>query len=405
MFQEAAFEAQYTLSSVEQELATLKRRMEAIAVERDALRTSLKEEEVARIAAEGKIALPSLSPDDEFASPKKKPPTPRALARRDSLKENVNPSWRTSNDIFELIWAADDGDELAMATRDLWVEERRRRDAETVISHMKLELRYPTCDDLAQNKADSIPEVDLVLPVQETAALSSSLFDTHTEPRKLAADETTVLPGKVNSVSSALASFDVGRQSITPPPQFTEADVFLDEDVPLQGPQREEETVLNLRLSSMQTKLTPIAISTSPSLLDLEQAGADVEVHLLAQRPEHLEKDHAPREEDIALGTVPPQRPITPLPAPASTLEQVTQTVRPASPFYRSTTTTVTIPIHDAASTPKPYPYSPGSTMTREQALEQIKLRRGRARSMAGNGTPRKITLKRDISAPTSAPL
>jgi hypothetical protein len=43
--------------------------------------------------------------------------------------------------------------------------------------------------------------------------------------------------------------------------------------------------------------------------------------------------------------------------------------------------------------------------MTREQALEQIRQRRGRARSIAaGNGTPRKVmgevAVRREFSAP-----
>ena len=67
-----AFTAQYEIVGVQEKLTQAQEQIKIIEEERDTLKTSLKEEEVARVAAEGRIALPpSHQEDDEFASPKK----------------------------------------------------------------------------------------------------------------------------------------------------------------------------------------------------------------------------------------------------------------------------------------------------------------------------------------------
>ena len=52
------FAAQYKLVGVQEALTSVQERLKLVEAERDALKTSLKEEEVARVAAEGRIALP-----------------------------------------------------------------------------------------------------------------------------------------------------------------------------------------------------------------------------------------------------------------------------------------------------------------------------------------------------------
>ena len=49
----------------------MQEQMRLVEQERDALRTFAKNEEIARIAAEGRLPLPASPQDDEFASPKK----------------------------------------------------------------------------------------------------------------------------------------------------------------------------------------------------------------------------------------------------------------------------------------------------------------------------------------------
>ena len=66
-----AFSAKYQLVGVEEELERMKQQLKLVEEERDSLRMSLKEEEVARIAAEGRIPLPPSQSPDEFSSPRK----------------------------------------------------------------------------------------------------------------------------------------------------------------------------------------------------------------------------------------------------------------------------------------------------------------------------------------------
>src|ERR1700712_1877004 len=69
--EQEAFAARYQLVGVQEELAQMQEQIKLVEQERDALRTIAKNEEIARIAAEGRIPLPVSPQDDEFASPKK----------------------------------------------------------------------------------------------------------------------------------------------------------------------------------------------------------------------------------------------------------------------------------------------------------------------------------------------
>ncbi|KAF1811700.1 hypothetical protein P152DRAFT_398572, partial [Eremomyces bilateralis CBS 781.70] len=72
--EQEAFTAQYQLVGVQEELQKMRERIKVVEEERDALKTSLQGEEISRIAAEGRIALPTGADDDEeFASPVKSP--------------------------------------------------------------------------------------------------------------------------------------------------------------------------------------------------------------------------------------------------------------------------------------------------------------------------------------------
>ncbi|KAH0550908.1 hypothetical protein GP486_007728, partial [Trichoglossum hirsutum] len=70
--EQEAFAARYKLIGVQEELTKVRERLGVVEQERDSLKTSLKEEEVARIAAEGRISLPSPTEDEmREASPQK----------------------------------------------------------------------------------------------------------------------------------------------------------------------------------------------------------------------------------------------------------------------------------------------------------------------------------------------
>ncbi|EHK97824.1 hypothetical protein M7I_6407 [Glarea lozoyensis 74030] len=69
--EQEAFAARYQLVGVQEEVGQLQEQIKLVEQERDGLRMIAKNEEVARIAAEGRLPLPKAPEDDEFASPKK----------------------------------------------------------------------------------------------------------------------------------------------------------------------------------------------------------------------------------------------------------------------------------------------------------------------------------------------
>ncbi len=111
---------------------TPKAQVKIIYNERDTLKTSLKEEEVARIATEGIIALPALRDDGELASPKK---VSRKHARESiySLKENNDPE------------GPDAEEELQALKEDLRMEKRMRLKADDQIYSVKMECQFQCC--------------------------------------------------------------------------------------------------------------------------------------------------------------------------------------------------------------------------------------------------------------------
>ena len=127
--EQEAFAAQYQLAGLQEEVESLRQQKRIIEDERDALKTSLKEEEIARIAAEGKIALPVSREGEEFASPKKS----RVVARDDSFKENIDPR------------GSDEHAELEAARNELRMERRLRQRMDDQIHFMKMECQFQCC--------------------------------------------------------------------------------------------------------------------------------------------------------------------------------------------------------------------------------------------------------------------
>jgi predicted nuclease with TOPRIM domain len=87
-FEQEATDAKCALMAMQQDLSKLQEQFKVLEQEKEALKKNLKEEEVARIAAQGQIALPSAQEDDEdlFNSPRKSP-FPRKV-QSSSFSEN-----------------------------------------------------------------------------------------------------------------------------------------------------------------------------------------------------------------------------------------------------------------------------------------------------------------------------
>lgn len=132
--EQETFDAQYQLVAVQEELEKLRTHMKAIEEERDALKTSLHKEEVARIAAEGMIALPPSSHDDDelMSSPKKSPKKYDSEALSDD-KENAGVVTKKMMDTRRM-------------QQELAIERRRREHAEEVTEFLRMECQFNCCN-------------------------------------------------------------------------------------------------------------------------------------------------------------------------------------------------------------------------------------------------------------------
>ncbi|KAL6720389.1 hypothetical protein ACLMJK_002311 [Lecanora helva] len=262
---------------------------------------------------------------------------------RDSLKENMDPE------------ALEIEDELLILKEELRIEKRMRRRADDQIHFMKMECQFGCCSCRVAEQRGSKYLHDDTFSGQLDAVAGQKLEDN--------------LPSKHQVPDSEQEE----ARPLTPPEQ---------------GPSEQRE------LSEPLVEFSPTTGTFHKTHSPQRQASPEPLPPI--SRPTTPPSEPAPQT--TAIPTSPEQQtppltfPATPRPLP----------IPPARTI--SHTTTVTIPLKDDIPF-SPAPMTPGG-ISKEEALEQIRLRRGRARSIAaGNGTPRKRIvevgeLRRDISAP-----
>ena len=131
--EQEAFAARYQLVGCQEELDQMQEQIKLVGQERDALKTVAKNEEVARIAAEGRLPLPTSPKDDEFASPKK---------------------MRTSLDPVTIVSSAANEEELDdLRLRLAWEEQKASRALDQV-EFLEAECRLVCCASRASKKAE-----------------------------------------------------------------------------------------------------------------------------------------------------------------------------------------------------------------------------------------------------------
>ena len=134
-----AFTARYQLVGAQEELTQLRETLKLLRDERDALKTTLKEE-VARVAAQGGIALPLGNPDDEFDSPRKR-----------RVPEPTDPHQ------MQMVVVDPDKEKLSRITDELRRTLRRMQKAEGQVEHMKMECLFRCCScRLADSKGETL---------------------------------------------------------------------------------------------------------------------------------------------------------------------------------------------------------------------------------------------------------
>ncbi|MCJ1463269.1 hypothetical protein MMC07_001875 [Pseudocyphellaria aurata] len=354
--EQETFSAQYQLVGLQEEIETFGRQRKAIEEERDALKTSLKEEEVARIAAEGRIALPVSREGEEFASPKKKKNPP---VRRDSNKENIDPEFSPEQE------------QILALKEDIRMEKRIRQRAEDQVHFMKMECQFQCC-------SCRVAELQGVEYVHDEASAKQTIQKASVSYRPLPLEE----------ISDPF--FDVGAATTSRQPSAR-----LEDSEPLIKFSPTTGTFYKTPSPQKRTTSTQVPASPNTPTDDTAASPPSPPPHGPSTPALQQEKPSAPSVPHLPTISTPFHR-APPIPPFGSKTTQ-THTIR---------TTTTTVPLIGTPAPVAHIPFSPDSSLTREQALEQIRARRGRARSVAaGQGTPRRPMVtgveRRDVSAPS----
>ncbi|KAH6724261.1 hypothetical protein BKA61DRAFT_503137 [Leptodontidium sp. MPI-SDFR-AT-0119] len=333
--EQEAFAARYQLVGVQEEVSQVHEQLKLVEQERDALRTIAQNEEIARIAAEGRIPLPTLKEDDEFASPKKA---------------------RKSLDLITITSSAASEEELDNLRMLMEWEQQRANRAHDRVEFLELECRMNCCISKAAQK-----ELSASAATQEKiqASSSSAIF----VPVEGVFRTASPAPEESPWISPA-------KKTITHPIH--------------------EEPRSFARTPSCEPPAAALISDTRTSLLSLFDA---------PQSPTRTEDG----ENDTT---------ITQFTQEAPEPEEESPVKHTMVPTFHTISTTTRIPLANPPDlTPPtilPAALNPAlsPTMSREEALAQIRERRGRARSLAqGTMTPRKQMVegagpRRDISAP-----
>jgi hypothetical protein len=416
-------ELEGTVARLGEEMQMLQDTLKAMEGERDALKTSLKEEEVMRIAAEGNIALPTASADenDEFGSPVRSPRKQRNMQREDDDKENVAPKKAMV--------------ELKLLQQELATEKRLRERAVDQIDFMKMECQFQCCScRIAENQGKTFVHDNKFMTEMQRIKTSVRVF---TPPPS--AHEDDAMEGVITKQETV-----DDRRPFTPPAedaQANETEAILTFS-PVTGTFRAVPSPVKAHASThVSTPVKPSNLSLSAvtetfaesSLWNQDtyamQSSVDVAPKPASRHSTHKENNAGvirihedeeaieDEEEDETDSQTAPCEPYVPTTPARYELHTTTTTIpiafSPATPAFRPsvgpmTPSTVAHMASDARTPVLGELALNKLPIDREEALRQIRERRGRARSFqTGHATPMKqmvegVKDRRDISAPVS---
>ncbi|KAF2736349.1 hypothetical protein EJ04DRAFT_542567 [Polyplosphaeria fusca] len=443
MYKNQVYGLQVSLESTEERLSeqlkTLDDKLRLVEAERDALKTSLKEEEVMRIAAEGRIPLPAATTEEEidFGSPVRSPRKQRTPDRDEEDKENVAPKKAAV--------------ELRFLQQELTTERHLRERAQEQIEFMKMECQFQCCScriaDLKGTRYfhDDTVGLEMERIKSSVPALTPPASDHGDSPTEfLVVKEDHIDDDEALVIAPEQPSDDIETPGAFPVEPVTmmqsePALAFSPTTGTFHAVPSPSKAATPAKSSGLGTaSVTEVVTVSSPwtpdansTMIRTEPTSPPPFLPVLEPKPET--KDDAkctvqdiPVHEDAIIESDEEDEPQTPLHGPSG----------PATPgpyLTRTITTTTTIPLHFSPLTPAPktadfsltpctIAHAPTNAQSRalgelninklpfdrEAALEAIRERRGRARSMAmGHGTPRKqmmegIKERRDISAPVT---
>ncbi|KAI4163261.1 MAG: hypothetical protein LQ342_003197 [Letrouitia transgressa] len=365
-----AFSMHYQLVGLQEETENLKLQIKVLGEERDALKTNSKEEELARIAAEGKIALPPSRDEDDPVSPKK-----RRRPNRESLKENRNP------DELDMEIEDEEIDQINALKEELRIEKRLRSKADAQIDFMKMECQFGCCSCRLAERKGTVYVHDGSLEA-EMEQIAKQI------PHKCPTQEPSNVVGIADSIPP-----DLQETSHCYPSSPIHASSLVGQDT-ANLINFSPSTATFHQLPSPVRKALPELFPPEPQIFEDSTAMPRAQTPITASPNRFLLEPLSPRAE--------PEKPKEPAPStsrplPSLPSQAIQSTIR--SVTCPGTTTTTMVPLAPSV------PFTPNRTMSRDEALEQIRQRRGRAKSIAAaNRTPRKVKVevgeRRDLSAP-----
>ena len=429
-----SFATQIKLLEMDEQLVRLQQQVKLVEEERNALRTSLKSEEVARIAAEGRIPLPMSSTSDEFSSPQKR--------RQSQIPTPKRPASRAAPiDPFESGIKKRD-EEIVSLKRQLEIESLSRKSAEDLVYFMKLECQLKRCscrlaDDQGVEYICDDHFEESIADMQAQYEVIHRQLESHQKSRPLAVTDSSInqqTPSLIDLEDEIEFSPETGTFRTVKSPQKLaagEALFVLDLDNQEASPDR---TVVAMAAISKQDTISALSSSVGSSsntateiyqillpdpkpqsnhLVDFEDENVEVE-----EAP-NTPKAYQPRISDADLLSftpfvLPPQTQTSHPPIPShdtiyqltnrepaahhsstyppinhKTTTKSTDTKLPPTQIYASkppklqtitTTTTIplaaeqpTTPIVTSTSAPAGLTFTPATTKSREEALACIR--------------------------------
>ncbi|CAG8953478.1 hypothetical protein HYFRA_00010228 [Hymenoscyphus fraxineus] len=403
--EQEAFAARYQLVGVQEEVTHLQEQIKVVEQERDALRTIAQNEEVARIAAEGRMPLPKAPEDDEFASPKK-------------TRKSLDPVTVFSSAVSE-----QELDEMRMK----WEEEQWRANrAHDRIEFLELECRMSWCQSIAK------PSEDKSSPAKPS---SNDLKSPRTRPNTVYVPEEGVFRRRSPSPSPELLSTSEAKTTpVSDHPELQESMPVLEPPTPEHSqhmhysrtPSCEPPATAMISEGNPRTSLLSLFDAPyTPSVLEFSIPTISDQNHNIRiveeEKEQAIEEVIEKKAEETNEQATPEAMEETVYETAEETLEEtIVKEAAGEDADEETTNTTVIKTFHTISTTTRiplagtpdltPLPVNPAHqdltpTMSREEALAQIRERRGRAKSLAQNIlTPKKKMVegieRRDISAP-----
>ncbi|EGR48769.1 uncharacterized protein TRIREDRAFT_36639, partial [Trichoderma reesei QM6a] len=403
------FEVKYQANSLQDQLEQAFERLKLVEQERDAYKVAAKNEEVARLAAEGRIPLPAEQSDDEFASPPRKRRLASTIRCRDP---------RVSLSTMEVVSSAASELEIEQLTEQLQWERQRADRAQEMIEFMQAECQMHCCPCSKSKRRTSMlaQQLPRATPERKKASAEASIpeekREASAEPLPSPVQQQELKPGKVRKGAR--------RSTVFYPQEGVFRTVSEQEAIELEA-QRKAEIVIEAheepepempsspadRKEAHQRTFAKTP-SVEPSVYDFPPGKSSL-----------MSLINAPRIDPQA-DSLPNLRSIPPFPDNTKVAQEG---ARASAKSVYTVTKTTTVPVRDERSTSSSFNQrmrtasnsSAASfdttdpamtpTMSREEALAQIRERRGRARSATrGAATPLSRPTsglgRRDISGP-----